>query len=432
MRCTNSAAGRRAAVVPTVAVCLPVLMAVVALALDTGMIYDRQRHTQAAADAAALAGAGDLFKTYSDADLANNGKDPNGFAVAHALAVAKANGYPNDGTTADVVVNIPPKSGPFTNKVGYIEVLITYHQPRGFSTIFGTGDLLVGARAVARGKWEPSAVGIIALDPTSPSSLKLGGGAVAEVPSAAVIVNSSSPTAMYSSGTGNSILSEQFNITGGYAGGTQGVNFIGPIDVGVPPTPDPYRFLPPPNKTTMTPQNFPQTAVQAIPQVGGGTLYVLDPGVYKGGIKVSGQDSLLMNPGIYYMDAGGFGFSGQGSLTADGVMLYNDPKSNSQNITITGLGTVTWNPPYSGPYQGITMYQRRDSTVPVNLSGNGSMHITGVDYAAGALVNVSGNGLNFIGNQVVAWELNFQGNGIFDVPWDAGHMPNIRDLRLVE
>ncbi|MBO0698900.1 MAG: hypothetical protein J2P46_10935, partial [Zavarzinella sp.] len=139
---TQSAARRPAAVVPIVAICLPVLMAVVAIALDTGMIYDRQRHTQAAADAAALAGAGDLFRTYFDSDSQNNGQDPSGFAANHALAVAAANGYPNDGKTADVVVNIPPKTGPFAGKRGYIEVLITYHQPRGFSTIFGTGDMM--------------------------------------------------------------------------------------------------------------------------------------------------------------------------------------------------------------------------------------------------------------------------------------------------
>src|SRR5215213_7015020 len=96
MRRTHSPARRPAAVVPTVAVLLPVLMAVVALALDAGMIYDRQRHTQGSADAAALAAAGDLFQTYSDADPLNNGKDPNGAAKAHALAIAAANGYPDD------------------------------------------------------------------------------------------------------------------------------------------------------------------------------------------------------------------------------------------------------------------------------------------------------------------------------------------------
>jgi len=421
---------RPAAVVPTVAICLPVLMAIVALALDTGMIYDRQRNSQAAADAAALAAAGDLFSTYTDSDYLNNGTDANGAAADHARAIALANGYPNDGIKSDVVVNIPPKTGLFVGKKGYVEVLITYHQQRGFSAIFGTGDLMVGARAVARGKWEPANIGIIALDPSSNSSVKLGGGAQALVPDSAVIINSTGSTALYSAGSGNSITSEQFDITGGYGGGTVGADFIGPIDTGVPPTPDPYRFLAPPNKATMPQLQFPRDA--QVVNVSGVKQYTLQPGAYSGGIQVSGKDSLVLQPGIYYMDGGGFSFSGQGSLTANGVMVYNDPKSNSDNIKITGQGAVTWTPPTTGTYAGMTLFQRRDSTVQVSLSGNGNMNITGVLYAASALVDVSGNGNNFIGNQVVCWQMNFQGNGVFNVPWNPGLMPNIRDLRLVE
>ncbi|HKB02090.1 MAG TPA: pilus assembly protein TadG-related protein [Gemmataceae bacterium] len=430
MRCTHTAR-RPAAVVPTVAICLPVLMAVVALSLDTGMIYDRQRHCQAAADAAALAAAADLFNTYTDSDYTNNGNDPQQVARDHARAIAKANGY-EDKVTADVDVRIPPTTGLFVGKKGYVEVIITYKLQRGFSTIFGTGDINVGARAVARGKWEPANIGIIALDPTSPSSLKLGGGAQAMVPDASVIVNSTSSTAMYSSGTGNSITSEQFAITGGYGGGIVGQDFKGPIETGVPPTPDPYRFLPPPDKTTMgVPKQFPRDA-QVLDLGGGIRQYTLDPGVWSGGISVAGKDSLVLNEGIYYMDAGGFAFSGQGSLTAKGVMVYNDPNSNSQNVSITGQGAITWTPPLTGTYAGMTLFQRRDSTVTMSLSGNGNMNISGVLYSQHALVDVSGNGNNFVGNQVVCWQMNFQGNGVFTVPWDPGMLPSVRDLRLVE
>ena len=91
----------------TVAICLPVLMAVVALSLDTGMIYDRQRHSQAAADAAALAAAADLFNTYTDGDYNNNGTDPHQVARDHARAIAAANGYPDDKVTAEVDVGTP-------------------------------------------------------------------------------------------------------------------------------------------------------------------------------------------------------------------------------------------------------------------------------------------------------------------------------------
>ena len=82
--------------------------------------------------------------------------------------------------------------------------------------------------------------------------------------------------------------------------------------------------------------------------------------------------------------------------------------------------------------QTPALFQSRDHYAPVSISGQGGMNIKGVLYAPAALVDVSGSGTNFIGNQVVAWQMNFQGNGTFIVPWDPGQLPNIRELRLVE
>jgi Putative Flp pilus-assembly TadE/G-like len=426
---TQSAARRPAAIVVKTAILMPVLLAVVALALDTGLLYDRGRHSQAAADAAALAAAGDLFTTYLNSDYTDNGRDPNGVAAAHARAVAKANGYPDDGTTAKVEVFIPPQTGQFVGKPGYVEVVITYYQSRGFSSIFGTGDLRVGARALARGRWQPTNIGILVLDPTSGSALKIGGGAVARVPNSPVLVNSTSATAMYASGSGPIIQSEHFEITGGYGGGTMGQQFQGPIDVGMPPTPDPYRNLPEPDPASMPRQSL-QTA-DVINHGAGVRTYILKPGLYRNGLSFSGKDSVIMQPGIYYME-GGFSFSGQGSLTANEVMLFNDPRGNSDSVKITGQGAVTWTPPTSGVYKGMTLFQARDTTAPISISGQGGMNIKGVLYAPDALIDVSGNGDNFIGNQVVCWQMNFQGNGTFNVPWDPGVLAPVRDLRLVE
>jgi hypothetical protein len=329
-----------------------------------------------------------------------------------------------------VTVNIPPKSGPFVGRGGYAEVLITYYQSRGFSNIFGTGDLAVGVRAVARGRWQSNNIGIICLDPVSDSSLKIGGGAIARVPASSVIVNSTGSTAMYASGTGPIIQSEQFEITGSYGGGVQGQQFQGPIDTGMPPTPDPYYYLPEPDPTLMPKQNANKAQVVVNPD--GTKTYILEPGVYKGGLKYSGTESVVMKPGIYYMDGGGFSFSGQGSLTAHEVMVFNDGRNSSDSVKITGQGTVTWTPPSTGTYKGITLFQARDCTSTVSISGQGGMNIKGVLYTPAALVDVSGNGESFIGNQVVCWQMNFQGNGIFNVPWDPGMLPAVRDLRLVE
>src|SRR5258708_5754861 len=91
------------------------------------------------------------------------------------MASPPAHGHTNDRPPPTVTVNIPPKSGPFTGKVGHVEVIITFNQPRYFSSIWGSNSLPVKARAVARGRWMASNNGIIVLDPTVQDALNAGG-----------------------------------------------------------------------------------------------------------------------------------------------------------------------------------------------------------------------------------------------------------------
>src|SRR5262249_39113459 len=149
---------------------------------------------------------------------------------------------------------------------------------------------------VAIGAWTPAKIGILLLDPSSPSSLFDNGGGAAVVQGVPVIVNSNSPTAMVTTGNG-AISAPEFDVTGypGYSGN----GFTGTIDNNVPPTPDPLRYLPEP-----TPPNGIYSDPNGV-HVSGNQSKHLQPGVYHGGIQVSGQASLTMDPGIYYMDGGG-------------------------------------------------------------------------------------------------------------------------------
>jgi hypothetical protein len=412
---------------------MPALLAVVALAIDASLLFDSKRKAQGATDAASLAAAGQLFQTYNNGVLYDDGKDPNGLAKLNAFAVAESNGYANNGTNTVVTVNIPPKSGQFIGQDGYVEVIIEYRQKRGFSAIFASGDVPVRARSVARGRWSPVGMGILCLDPTSAASFKIQGQAQAQVPNSAVIVNSSSPDAMVGGGQGGSITAKSFEVTGGYyeSGGQQ---FFGPIRTGVPPTPDPYRQLPEPDPSLMP--RYRQNQIPAIDLGGGFKKYILPPGVYEGGLSFSGQDSVEMLPGIHYMAGGGFHFSGTDStsLKATEVMLFNGVGTNGRagDISITGNGSVTWTPPSTGVYKGISFFQARDVTQTITISGNGNMNIKGAYYARDAMIDIGGNGTNFVGNQFICWQMTFHGSGTYIVPWDPGTIQPVRDLKLVE
>ena len=148
---------RRGTVTVWVIVCLAVVIGIVALGMDGGRMMEERRHGQAAADAAALAAANDLYFNWWQ----NHGCDPNSSAQAAALASAAGNGYPNDGTACRVTVNIPPTSGTFAGQAEYVEVIIQSSLPASFSALFTNDGLPVRARAVARGR--PSNIGLLLL-----------------------------------------------------------------------------------------------------------------------------------------------------------------------------------------------------------------------------------------------------------------------------
>ena len=413
MRNNSRTKCRRGAVAPLVALCLIALISLVAIALDGGLLLDQRRSCQAAADAAALAAAEDLYLNWQ----ANKGNDTANSASNAAKANAAANGYNNDGVTSIVTVNIPPTTGNFAGQAGYAEVIIQYNQPRGFSGIFDSGAIPVKARAVARGLWVPFNNGIIVLHPTAASALFANGNGSTVVKGANIIVDSNNSQAATT--VGNAYVSDigkTFYITGsnpGYSG-----NFTGTVLTGQQPTPDPLAYLPEPDPSTLT--------VQTVP-VGGGNSITLQPGRYVGGLSFSGQQSVTMKPGIYYMDGGGFSMQGQGTLDAEGVMIFSDT-----GLSVTGQGAVTWSPPTSGTYKGISYFQDRLSSATALVAGNGLYNVTGTFYVAGGLTDLQGNGDASVASQVVTLLMQSGGNGVTNINWAAGVTAPTRIITIVE
>jgi hypothetical protein len=413
---------RRGVVAVLVALSLIMLVGFAAVAVDGGLLLHREREVQSVADAAALAAADDLFLNYR----LNQGVDKTGTAAKAAVRVAADNGF--DKSNSTVTVNIPPLTGLFVGQPGYAEVIITYNQPRGFSGIFGTESIPVAARAVAYGSWTPAKIGILVLDPHSSGSFYDNGGGTVNVSGVPIIVDSDSPTAMVAVG-GATVTASEFDVTGVPGQSGSGV-FTGTLYNGVPPTPDPLRYLPEPDPSTMTQQVTKNSGLH----VSGGNK-TIQPGVYSGGISVTGNGSLNMQPGIYYMDGGGFSFSGQGNLDAQGVMIVNNPSTNSDVISISGSpgASIVLTPMTTGPYQGISLWQTRTSTNTISVSGNGSSTISGTFYAQHGLLQVSGNGgSDVLGAQYISYDLKISGNGGYKLNWNADQVARLRKLYLVE
>ena len=433
---------RRGSVVTMVAVCLVPVLGVTALVLDLGVLRDDRRRAVVAADAAALAGAVDLFTNYYH----NAGADPSGTAVNSAKTTAAADGYRDDGVQSTVTATTWPNNyqgGPLAGTQiprGYIEVIIHSTQQRYFSSVWGRDNLNVTARAVARGQYRAAAPGILVLDPTDNNTLDLtAAGNVTVTNGGAITVDSQSVNGGATlTSTGNAVA-DVINLSDGVYNRSNSGDLIGQINYNVPPTPDPLAALPePPDQPyPPTPPSLPglnYSTSQGVNYSGSAQLD-LYPGHYEG-INITGSGSVVLHanadgsPGIYYIGSHGFTVTNAGGVSGTNVLLYSN---GTGNISMTGSGSVNITPPTSGTYQGISVFQERSSNKQISITAQGNMDIAGTFYAASAKVTLTaqGNFTNNIGSQWIAWQLAVTGTGNFTVNYNGQATP-VRNIQLVQ
>lgn len=402
------------------------LLGVVAMSMDGGAMLSERRQAQAVADAAALAAAADLFQNY----WTNLGNDPLESAADSARSVAADNGYDNDGITSSVMVNIPPKEGPFADTSGFVEVVVAYKYERAFSAVFSGGPVTIRARAVAMGKPVPADVGMLLLDKNARAALDGQGLGTTSMKGMPIIVNSSHQESItINSGT---VAGPAIWMSGGYNSSLLGI-LSGTVVAKQSTVEDPLRDLSPPNPNSLTLKTkyeYDQTKLLFPDEL------ELQPGVYKGGIKISGNPKVTLKPGIYYMEDGGFSFSGSGSLNGEGVLIYASPSSSGTPENSLIQGAVTLSGPTSGPYQGIVFWQRRDAATETTVTGAGSStQIAGTIYAAGGLLKISNSnllGTSSIGSQYITQRLEVGGAGNITIDWQPDKVARKRSIHLVE
>lgn len=424
---------------------------IVALTLDGGLLWDTRPRTQAAVDSAALAAARQLYIHYptiaasidSHTGLATN-PDPGGTALAAAQASLTTNGFDPKNATID----IPPKSGPFANMSGYVDVQLTTPQQRAFSSIWSNDNLMVYSRALAQGFYGGSHLGILVLDPSIKDALDANGSQSVQfilTGAAAVIVDSNNSEAARTTGSAT-VTAGTFDITGtnpGYIGTFNYTNMF----TGVPPTPDPLRNLPEPDPSTLHTMSINSSPNSKTSLGQGNFKYVLYPGVYNnlptfnvGDQVVLMQASSNSAGGIFYINGGGFKSTGASismdSTTTGGLMIYNAPNgtSQSQAVQITGnsAGTVNLSPLTSGLYKGIMFFQERTSTVNLGISGGGTFNIDGTFYVANAQLQISGQGDSHIGSQYISRTLSLSGQGAVHIDYNDNKTAQTSIIRLVD
>ncbi len=122
-----------------------------------------------------------------------------------------------------------------------------------------------------------------------------------------------------------------------------------------------------------------------------------------------------MSSGTHIIEGGGFSVSGNASVSGSGVLIVNAGSNYPSTggtytgITLSGNGSYNLSPPSTGSYAGIVIYQTRDNSKALTLSGNAS-GMTGTIYAPAAQVAESGNAA--LNAAIIADMMTISGNGV--------------------
>jgi Putative Flp pilus-assembly TadE/G-like len=214
-------------------------------------------------------------------------------------------------------------------------------------------------------------------------------------------------------------------------------------------------------------------------QVFGGSDVVLQPGVYQGGIQLKNSVKAFLRPGIYVFQGGGLDIGAQNEVysvgstvsstdaahwAADcpagscGVLLYNTGTASGTTamgpLTV-GAGATMKLRPYvanvdgaglnATEYANLLVWQDA-SPVPsasyaqpsVQLSGGGTVDLSGAVYAPSAPVEMGGGSGGSGGTatnltlQFICWDLSFSGNSNFHFYYQSDSFPKPTDYGLIK
>jgi Flp pilus assembly protein TadG len=382
---------------------MPALIGFAGLGTEAGLLYQKHRTMQSAADSAAVSAATALFVESNNPSLAS-------VLLAQANAVTSPFGFPNGSNGATVTVNQPPTSGPHIASVGAVEVVISQTQKRLFSAIWSSEPVTVTARSVAVAAGGTGCV--LALDPLARSAANFSGNPKVNLNSCGLYDNSADSAALNVGGSAQ-LSALSVNVVGDISG-YGNITAANGIRTGVAPLIDPYAGTTIPPFSGCTSHNLTIKAAKTI-----------DPGVYCGGIAFNAGANAKLNPGIYYIDGGDVTVNGGAIVAGSGVSLvFTSSSGNYSTATISGGATVNLTAPTSGDMAGFVIYGDRGMQVGTTfkLNGGASQVLNGaiylpkaaVDFAGGndsdtKCLQLIGNTLKFVGNSSLA--INCDGYG---------------------
>lgn len=391
------------------AVVLVGMIAILGLVMSSGVIQASRRQAQRAADAAAQAGAFQLLAGTNSTQRAN--------AQAAALRYASLNGI----STNNALVEIPPAASSSSVYAGsnyFIRVEVALPTRVGLMSLFATAN--VHASATAGVPLDPYGVNILLMGPGH--ALSVSGTGDVDVGSGTIRVNSSHHHAVELNGSSSitaSILYVNGNVlTVGHP--TINANVV----TGAPAVADPFATMSWPDLSacSISPDSGGTAAVPKAKKITGSAT--LHPGIYYGGIEITGSGTITLLPGRYIIAGGGISQTGSASLNGTDVFIYNTRNpyasgtaANYGDLDLGGGGDINLKAPTrtaDSTYFGFAIVNDPNplNTSDIEMKGGASQTAAGFIYAKNSEVGLTGNGN--IGNLgIVARTLSVSGNKTF-------------------
>lgn len=377
------AADRRGGVAVMLALLLPVVVGVAALAVETGLWFAERRALQTAADAAALSGAFELTA------------GRRATVAASALVDGRRNA-----ADASFTVRTPPVTGKYVGSGGAVEVVASRPQTLLLSALF-LGDMQVGARAVARAgsAGDPC---ILALERVESSAAEFSGSADIVLKDCGVKANSSSAQALTVSGS-SSLTAQFVETVGGYQVSGSGTLSVGSAITNAAASEDPFKALSNPSVGGCTHSGFKENGTAT-----------LSPGVYCNGLDLGAKAKVTLSPGVYVVNGGNVRINGGAQVSGSGVTIFlTGAAGDYATVDINGGAAVDLTAPNSGSYAGVLMFQDRNAPVGGDnkFNGGSAMSLNGALYFPGQQVEFQGNTSNAGGcTRIVADTVTFTGD----------------------
>ena len=456
--------GERGQMLAIVALLMPVFLGFVAVVIDLGLTGSEVNRAQSAADAAAWSAAVHIRRIgdCSDATRAT--------AVASvARYYAKHSGFDNDGTSPDEPGVTVTVTCPDAGNAKRVRVSVERPVPGLFRGIVFAGTVTSQAVAVGATVSFPSPHALIALDTTcSTEGIKLSGAGNLAITGGGAASNLCHGTCSACTSGSGDIIAPTLDVRGGCSGTTPACNSL------TAPVPDPLKgTLTRPCSGGASPSLGGCANYSSVEFNGGNFTEVIGPSVYRS--INPGNGTLWLRPGIYVLAGKGMNYSGNGSLkmcrgavgepvtghamygaatgctgvtsSTTGVLIYNtiqahpvypDPcppggSSSADKMNLSGDGSLDLAAHTSGPYAGLTVWQ--DECVfdkDFNLSGNGSVTISGTFYSPQDDVQYSGNGTLTMNAAMYAKRFQVSGSGSLNLTYSPTGNFHPDDTTLVE